>query len=276
LATTTTKEWMSGDPVSVEADASALEGLERMQRHGIRHLPVVDGDHRVIGVISIDDLRAGLPFEVHLREPAGRGEAESALEWSIGDLMTHAPVTLHEDDALELAAERMAERRIGCLPIVDTEGRLAGLLSETDLLHGLATLLATARLGEPRAAPPSELERLIGDLTREREALMRKLDGYHALERDLSTHPSREPLDEADAGSDLSELRVVEALDAMAIRRLRALDHSLERAEHGRLGVCDDCGGKIPVARLRALPGATVCIACARAKEPHQRDAPGR
>jgi len=263
----TVKEWMSGDPVSIAIDASALEALERMQRRAIRHLPVVDGAGRVVGVVSIDDLRAALPFEVSLRVPAAGQQAESAREWCVGDLMTHAPVTLREGDPLELAAERMAERRIGCLPIVDAEGRLAGILSETDLLHALASLLAAARIREPRGAPASELERLVGDLSREREALARKLERYHALERELSTHKSREPLDEADAGSDLSELRVTEALDEMGTRRLRMLDRALERAKQGQLDVCDDCGGAIPLARLRALPGTARCIACARAKE---------
>jgi RNA polymerase-binding transcription factor DksA len=161
----------------------------------------------------------------------------------------------------------MAERRIGCLPIVDANGRLSGLLSETDLLHALAALLWTERTRERRRAPLPELERLVADLSREREELARKLEKYHALERDLATHASREPLDEGDSSSDLTELRVTEALDELAIRRLRALDHALERAEQGRLDVCDGCGGKIPPARLRALPGTSLCVACARAAE---------
>jgi CBS domain-containing protein len=263
----TVKEWMSGDPVSVAADASALEALERMQKRGIRHLPVLDGAKRVIGVLSIDDLRAVLPFDVSLRTPANGAQAESAHEWCVGDLMTHAPVTLREGDPLGTAAERMADRRIGCLPIVDAKGRLVGLLSETDLLHALASLLWTDRVRERRMAPQPAIERLVADLSRERDALMRKLDKYHALERDLATHASREPLDEGDAGSDLTELHLTEALDALAIRRLRALDHALERADQGQLGICDDCGGRIPLARLRALPGTSLCIACARGKE---------
>jgi CBS domain-containing protein/RNA polymerase-binding transcription factor DksA len=263
----TVKAWMSGNPVSVAPDASALEALERMQEHGFRHLPVLDGARRVVGVLSIDDLRAALPFEVSLRSPAQGAQAESAREWCVGDLMTHAPVTLKEGDPLALAAEHMAERRIGCLPIVDDKGTLEGLLSETDLLHALASLLWTDQLREKRGTPRSEPERLVAELSREREALMRKLDAYHARERELSTHSSREPLDEADAGSDRAELQVTEALDALAIRRLRALDHALERADRGVLDRCDECGGRIPLARLHALPGTSLCIACARAKE---------
>jgi len=197
----TVKEWMSGDPVSVSPDASALEALERMQNRCIRHLPVLDGAKRVIGVLSIDDLRAALPFDVSLRTPASGAQAESAREWCVGDLMTHAPVTLREGDPLFDAAEQMAERRIGCLPIVDAKGRLVGLLSETDLLHALASLLWTDRVRERRAAPLHELERVVADLSREREALAKKLDKYHAIERDLSTHASREPMKRSVVGS---------------------------------------------------------------------------
>jgi len=265
--TETVKQWMSGDPVSVAADASALEALGRMQDRGIRHLPVVDGASRVVGVLSIDDLRAGLPFDVSLRAPARGVAAESAREWCVGDLMTHAPVTAREGDPLYEAVEKMSERRIGCLPIVDATGRLKGMLSETDLLQALSTLLWTDRTRERRLAPQPELERLVADLTHERDALMRKLDKYHALERDLATHAGREPGDEADSSVDLTELRLTEALDALAIRRLRALDHALDRAAKGQLERCDDCGGRIPLARLRALPGTSVCVACARAGE---------
>lgn len=265
--TETIQDWMSDDPVSTTADASALEALSLMQEHGIRHLPVIDPARRVVGVLSIDDLRAALPFDVTLRAAPHRGEVESAREWCVGDVMTHAPVTLHEGDALAEAAERMAARRIGCLPIVDEKGRLAGILSETDLLNALASLLWADRARERHRAPQPELERLIADLGREREALVRRRDRYREAERELSTHAGREPIDVADEGSDRAELLVTEALDEHALRRLRALDAALERAEKGLLEVCDACGGRIPLARLRALPGTSVCVECARRAE---------
>lgn len=260
------KQWMSGDPVWIEPGACALEALEQMQDRGIRHLPVVDSERRVVGVLSLDDLRAALPFPVGLRDHPTLDQRESAREWTVADVMTHAPQTLLEGADLADAAEQMAERRIGCLPIVDAAGRLAGILTETDLLHALATLLWSDRQRERPRRVGDELERLVGELRHEREAIAARLDGYHALERSLSTHASREPLDASDAGSDLSDLRVTEGLDALATRRLAALDHALDRAARGVLGVCESCGGGIPPARIRALPGTVVCVACAREK----------
>jgi len=260
------KAWMSGDPVSIEAGASALEALECMQEHGIRHLPVLDAARRVVGVVALEDLRAALPFPVGLREAPSLADRDSAREWCVGDLMSHAPVVLREGDALAEAAERMAERRIGCLPIVDAAGRLAGMLTETDLLHALATMLWSGRVRERKQQPAAgDLSQLVAELQRERDAIAVKMERYHALERDLATHASREPLDFSDAGSDLAALRVTEGLDALAARRLAALDHALARAAQGRLGICERCGGRIPRARLRALPGTPVCVACARA-----------
>ena len=57
------------------------------------------------------------------------------------------------------------------------------------------------------------------------------------------------------------------SLDALAAKRLAALDRALDHARQGRLSVCDGCGGSISLPRLLALPGTTLCIACARAAE---------
>jgi CBS domain-containing protein/RNA polymerase-binding transcription factor DksA len=260
------KEFMSGDPVAIEAHASALEAHDLMLDRGIRHLPVIDAARRVVGVLSIDDLRAALPFPMILGRSLVPAEREEAREWRVADLMTHAPETIGEDASLAEAAERMADRRIGCLPVVDPQGRLAGIVSETDALRALATSLWSDRLRDARSAS-TELDVLVGQLRREREAIARRLDGYHAVERDLSADVHDEPRDAADRGADEREVSLTERLDAFAARRLEALDRALDHAAQGRLSLCDACGGGIPLARLRAMPGTTLCVACAREAE---------
>lgn len=133
------KPWFSGSPVTVEADASALEAHDRMVELGIRHLPVIDAERRVVGVLSINDLRAGLPIPVTASEPCPPEQRAAALEWRVGDLMTPSPRTIDAEGSLREAADRMADHRIGCLPVVEADGRLVGLLSETDLMRALAT-----------------------------------------------------------------------------------------------------------------------------------------
>jgi len=255
------KSWMSGDPITASADESALAAHERMVRHGIRHLPIVDAERRVVGLLAIDDLRSALPVGANLHGPIDAATREAEASWTVADLMSHAPETLGPDDSLQVAAERMADGRIGCLPIVDGAGRVAGILSETDVLRALATHLWTERLASERAPVPPEAT-LLKALRRERDAVAKELAELGARDR-RRTDERREPGDLADAAALRSDEQMSEALEAAKARRLFALDHALDRAAHGRFGICDHCGDRIPVARLRALPGSTACIGCA-------------
>jgi acetoin utilization protein AcuB len=258
------KAWMSGDPITATAEESALAAHERMIRFGIRHLPVIDGERRVVGVLAIDDLRSALPVGADLRAPIAGDARGDASGWTVADLMTHAPDTLGPDDSLQHAAERMADRRIGCLPIVDGADRLAGILSETDVLRALATHLWAERLNAERAPVPPE-QSLLRELRRERDAVAKDLVRLGTRDR-TRTEERREPGDLADSASLRTDEQLSETLEAAKSRRLAAIDHALERAAHGRFGVCDACGARIPVARLRALPGSTTCIHCADAQ----------
>jgi len=257
------KAFMSGAPVSVDADASALEAFERMWERGIRHLPVCDEARRVVGVLSIEDIRAALPFPVSLRRTLEPGERDAAREWRVGEIMTHAPETLGPEQSLAEAAECMAEHRIGCLPIVDDDGRLIGLLSETDVLWALATSLGLRGRGE-RASREGELQDFVTELERERERIRTRLASRQAGEQALEEIDRELPLDLAERAADRTQIEASRALDEMALSRLHAIDHALDRAAQKRLGACEVCGGAIPIPRLRALPGTTVCIGCAR------------
>jgi CBS domain-containing protein/RNA polymerase-binding transcription factor DksA len=262
---TTVKQFMSGDPVSIGPGASALDAYEMMLRHGIRHLPVVAPDSRVIGVLTADDLAAALALPLRAKRALDAGERRAALEWSVGEIMTHSPQTLCRDATLADAAERMAEGRFGCLPIVDESGRLEGLLSETDLLHALANVVSSQKPREP--GKPDALAGLVSQLERERARIAERLDRYHAVERDLSADSHDRPMDFPERSAELGEVSLTEALDGLAARRLAAIDRALDHAAQGRLSRCERCGGPISLPRLRALPGTTLCIDCARAAE---------
>jgi DnaK suppressor protein len=159
----------------------------------------------------------------------------------------------------------MAERRIGCLAIVDETGRLAGLLSETDILWAVANAGA---LHQSQAQTPhfAALDVLVRELGRERERVRARLSRNLASEQSLESVMREEPMDEAERGADVTLVRESIALDELAVRRLAAIDEALDRAAQGHLGTCARCGNAIPIPRLRALPAATLCIACARSE----------
>jgi len=112
----------------------------------IRHLPVIE-DGRLVGVVSQRDLLAAslsktLDFEAEHRRSFSRSV-------EVAEVMSRDLVTVENAAPLGLAAERMVDRQIGCLPVVDADGALVGLLTETDLVRA-------AFLSDERAARPVE------------------------------------------------------------------------------------------------------------------------
>jgi len=258
--TSRVRDWMTAEPVRLREDAAALEALDRMVDNGVRHLPVVDRRDRVIGIVSIDDLRAALPFEVNLARPPGPSERTNAGDGGVADVMTWAPRTIRGDARLEQAARELAAHRIGCLPVVDEDERLVGILSETDALRALDALLR----GEEKPDAAASRDGLLDALQAERARIAEQLARWQAAERALSADIHDEPRDAVDRAADEREVAALAPLSERAADRLRAIDSALERAKHGRFGICERCKDRIPATRLRAIPEATLCVRCAR------------
>jgi len=255
-------ELMTPKPTTIEPDASALAALDLMVDAGIRHLPIVDDRARLVGVISVDDLRAALPFAVNLRHPPSPTERKLARDVSVAEVMTHGPLTVTPQTAVSDAAAKLARFRIGCLPVVE-DGRLVGILSETDVLRAIAGR-PEERAARAQDVRKHELELLVTELRAERTRILRRLGRVQQIELE-STQEQREiPMDEAEHAAHAIQLAVDEPLAALSAKRLEALDHALFLASQGRLGSCERCDKHISIARLRALPGASTCVRCAR------------
>jgi acetoin utilization protein AcuB len=255
------RDWMTLKPVVVREDGAALEALDLMVEQGIRHLPVVDAGNRVIGVLTIDDLRGAFPFDVSWKRPLGALERNAAIDLRVSDAMTWAPRTVHPETTLEHAVRVLSDDRIGCLPVVDAREQLLGILSEIDALRALDALLHSG--GVPAAPRKEDAESVVDELWAERGRLVEQLAKWKETERALHEE-ARAPGDMADHAIDAAAITTLEPLSARAERRLRAIELAIERAEHGRLGICERCQGRIPRTRLRAIPEATLCVRCAR------------
>ncbi|MGH8641535.1 MAG: CBS domain-containing protein [Burkholderiales bacterium] len=103
-----------------------------MQQDRIRHLPVLDGDGVVCGVVSQRDLFRG----ALLRALGYGGRAEDRLlnQVLVKEAMSAELYTASPDMPVAEAAREMIERKIGCLPVVDGE-KLVGIMTETDLVR---------------------------------------------------------------------------------------------------------------------------------------------
>jgi CBS-domain-containing membrane protein len=125
---------MHPDPLSARPDDDLLVTAVRMVREGIRHLPVVDGDHRVIGILSDRDLRVMLGDPLRsVSEGPDEGEEDLTVDWA----MTTGPVTIAVDALAADLEQLLVDQRLGAVPVVDAERRLVGIVSYVDLLRFL-------------------------------------------------------------------------------------------------------------------------------------------
>jgi len=129
----------------MERDVVTLYVGERLDLAGdvmhlgrIRHMPVMDGA-RLVGILSQRDLfRAAASTVLHL---SAQAERDWLAQVPVAEVMTTDVVTTGPDESIRHAAELMLIRRVGCLPVVE-DGKLLGLISESDCLRVLTALLA--------------------------------------------------------------------------------------------------------------------------------------
>jgi CBS-domain-containing membrane protein len=98
----------------------------------VRHLPVLDEDQRVVGIVSDRDLLAAAMTNVLDFDPASRRTFLRSIE--VAEVMAKEVVTVTPDTELGEVARIFVERKIGCVPVVGARGELIGLVTETDLI----------------------------------------------------------------------------------------------------------------------------------------------
>lgn len=140
------RDHMARGPVTIRSDALVRGAIGMMSTRKIRHLPVVDGDGQLVGIVTDRDLRQVL-FSPALR--ARLGDVDGAFNTTrVRDVMTWAVVTARPEMDLREAARLMHERKIGALPVVD-RGRLVGIITESDILKAFQEVLGGGRLARP-------------------------------------------------------------------------------------------------------------------------------
>lgn len=145
------RDVMTRQVVSVNGDASIKDVAEVLIAHGVSAVPVVDGEGRVLGVISEADLLRkeefkeqyyGEGYQPPLRARLRRGLSKEgpkvrsrARGDTAADLMTAPAVTIGPYASVVSAMRLMAEHGVKRLPVVGKEGRLEGIVSRCDLLQ---------------------------------------------------------------------------------------------------------------------------------------------
>ena len=142
------KDLMSEHVVTVAPADSALEAVARMGRARVRHLPVVNRDGELVGVVTDRDLRRYLLAPRVLARLPERRVDELLGSVRVAEVMSTDVWTVEPDAPLTDASAIMHDERVGSLPVVN-RGRLVGVLTETDMLRHL---LGARPVSDPECA----------------------------------------------------------------------------------------------------------------------------
>ena len=136
------KDVMTPNVITIKKDTPFEAIAAALRQHRVSAFPVLDEASRVIGVVSESDLLAKLALGIE--EPGTvpgmitgilrRQQLNKAHAVTAAELMTSPAYTALPEDTVEQAARIMYLRNVKRLPVVDTDGRLAGIVSRADLL----------------------------------------------------------------------------------------------------------------------------------------------
>ena len=140
---------MTRDVVTINPDADLKEAARRLSGLRISGMPVVDAEHRVLGIISEADLlslagvKKGHTFKDVLRHVLGAPLPVRKKGNTVGEVMSSPAITTDPDRDIRAVAAILDEKRIKRLPVVDKEDKLVGVIARADIVRAMGMGLET-------------------------------------------------------------------------------------------------------------------------------------
>ncbi len=140
------KDIMRSSVVTLHASDSLGVADDVMSMGRIRHLPVVDSHRRVVGLVTQRDL-----YKAAISSVLGFTKTK-AHEWlgkiDVSDVMTVGVTTVDMEAGVVEAVDKMLSKKFGCLPVIDKDGCLVGLITESDCLRCFRDLMKAGTFKE--------------------------------------------------------------------------------------------------------------------------------
>jgi acetoin utilization protein AcuB len=156
------KDRMSPDPVCGSPDMAITDAQDLMAEKRIRHLPIVDDYKKLVGLLTRSSVRSALPSDV---SSFSRFEISYTLsKIKIKSVMVKQVVTIEPDTPIEDAASLMAEKKLGCLPVMSKDD-LVGMITGEDIFTAMTSLLGARNPGIRITVQQPDQSGLIANLT---------------------------------------------------------------------------------------------------------------
>ena len=129
---------MTRAPTTAAADDNLIDAAARMVDRNVRHLPVVDGEHHVIGMLSDRDVRTQVGDSSRTLRPDEALVRMRSLR--VADAMTREAFVVRQDAPFADVVRVFTEQRVGAVPVVDEADRLVGIISYIDVFKNAGAL----------------------------------------------------------------------------------------------------------------------------------------
>ncbi|MGE5527068.1 MAG: HPP family protein [Methanosarcina sp.] len=148
----TAGEIMDSDVPAVSPGDDARTAIDLLAKTDLGAIPVVDGDRKVVGIVSESDLiisdeESDLHLPHYLNIMGGivfvgsmkgfEERLEKAFATEVAELMTRDPIVAHDYESADRVAKKIADEHHNHLPVVDADGHLVGMVTRADALAAL-------------------------------------------------------------------------------------------------------------------------------------------
>ena len=129
---------MSREPITAAVDDNLMDAAARMADRNVRHLPVIDGDRHVVGILSDRDVRTVVGDASRPLRPDDARVRVRSLR--VGDAMTRDAFVVRESAPFADVAKVFTDQKVGAVPVVDEADRLVGIISYVDVFKNAGAL----------------------------------------------------------------------------------------------------------------------------------------
>jgi len=156
------RDRMSSPAVTTTPDTVFRDALKLMRKHHIRRVPVVDEDDRLVGIVCERDLVYASPARAGSLSVWELNRLQATAK--IREIMTQDVMTTTPDTPIEDVARLMIDNKVGGLPVVDEEGHVIGVITETDVFKAFVEMFAGGRSGLRLTMEVPEGKEVLGEL----------------------------------------------------------------------------------------------------------------
>lgn len=140
--------YMATSLVTVGPETNVGAASDLLEKYDIRHLPVVDKEMKLVGMVTDRDIRSAFPSTiVDSEDVQGNGKLDRVQKTPVSDIMSTNISVLRTVSTLDDAMLFFEKRTVGALPVLDEMGKVVGILSFNDLMKAWKSFFGLGEKG---------------------------------------------------------------------------------------------------------------------------------